>query len=348
MEYRIKRGAQEFGPYSLADLKRYLQEGRIAPTDLAKSEGMYDWQPVADVAGTMDIPPPTPSASGVDLGGVPPSMVGPPQPTESSSLFAALVGSFFSADLYREAAARWTGGRAAAYLLLLVSLCWLPSMFQLDAGIREFVEKEIAESIADFPAVRVSGGEAFVDGPQPYVLLDLETGDPLLILDTTGAVVSLEDSAARVLLTRDKLFFQDDHQTRIVELSQFEGLELDRSSLEYFFGLMSPWLAIGIYPFVAVGALAYRLLVAAFWALIGLIVAKATGATLDFPALFHIAAVAMTPMYLLNTILSFSRTPIPMGFLISISLVLGYLVFGVRSTKLVARQPNVMAAGGSM
>ena len=58
MDYRIKRGDQEFGPYGLVDLKRYVTEGRIAATDLAKSEGMEDWAPVSQVIGDMVIPQP--------------------------------------------------------------------------------------------------------------------------------------------------------------------------------------------------------------------------------------------------------------------------------------------------
>ena len=64
MNYRIKRGDEEFGPYSLVDLKRYVGEGRIAPTDLAKSEGMDGWAPVSQVTGDMEIPAPAPLATG--------------------------------------------------------------------------------------------------------------------------------------------------------------------------------------------------------------------------------------------------------------------------------------------
>ena len=55
MNYRIKRGDQEFGPYSLAELKQYIAEGRIIPTDLARNEGMEDWEPIAEVTGNVDV-----------------------------------------------------------------------------------------------------------------------------------------------------------------------------------------------------------------------------------------------------------------------------------------------------
>src|SRR5262249_10356395 len=57
MEYRLKRGDQEFGPYSLSDLQNYLQTGHVAATDLAFSEGMTDWVPVSQVLGDIPFPP---------------------------------------------------------------------------------------------------------------------------------------------------------------------------------------------------------------------------------------------------------------------------------------------------
>lgn len=56
MNYRIKRGDQEFGPYSLADLQRYLQTGHVLATDLALSEGMSDWIPVSQILGDIPVP----------------------------------------------------------------------------------------------------------------------------------------------------------------------------------------------------------------------------------------------------------------------------------------------------
>jgi hypothetical protein len=56
MNYRIKRGDQEFGPYSLSDLQRYLQTGHVLAGDLAQSEGMSEWIPVSQILGDIPIP----------------------------------------------------------------------------------------------------------------------------------------------------------------------------------------------------------------------------------------------------------------------------------------------------
>src|SRR5271154_1914516 len=53
MQYFVKRGEEKFGPYTLAELQRYVQSGNIAPTDLAQSEGMTDWAAVAQILGNI-------------------------------------------------------------------------------------------------------------------------------------------------------------------------------------------------------------------------------------------------------------------------------------------------------
>ena len=46
MKYFIGRGEQEFGPYSLEEIRRYVGTGNIAPSDLAREEGGASWTPV--------------------------------------------------------------------------------------------------------------------------------------------------------------------------------------------------------------------------------------------------------------------------------------------------------------
>lgn len=56
MNYMVKRGEESFGPYTLADLQKYLQEGRVLPGDLAQSEGMTEWVPVSQIVGNIPLP----------------------------------------------------------------------------------------------------------------------------------------------------------------------------------------------------------------------------------------------------------------------------------------------------
>jgi GYF domain 2 len=58
MKYYIQRQLNEYGPYTLADLQRYVAQGSILLTDLTRSEGMTEWTPVSQVLGNIPIPAP--------------------------------------------------------------------------------------------------------------------------------------------------------------------------------------------------------------------------------------------------------------------------------------------------
>jgi hypothetical protein len=57
MKYFIKRGQENFGPYSLTEVQEYVQSGRVITTDLAQSEGMPSWVPVSQILGNIPAAP---------------------------------------------------------------------------------------------------------------------------------------------------------------------------------------------------------------------------------------------------------------------------------------------------
>jgi hypothetical protein len=63
MNYYITRGGQQYGPYSLADLQKYVAAGNILPTDMARSDNMSQWLPVSQILSNIGAPqPPQPAA----------------------------------------------------------------------------------------------------------------------------------------------------------------------------------------------------------------------------------------------------------------------------------------------
>jgi hypothetical protein len=85
MHYYVSRGGQTYGPYTLADLQRYVASGHILLNDLAKSEEMAQWAsvgqilnaPAADDASQLPEPE-TPAASATPPAAAP---YYPPTPT---------------------------------------------------------------------------------------------------------------------------------------------------------------------------------------------------------------------------------------------------------------------------
>ena len=58
MHYQISRNGQQYGPYTLEDIQRYVTSGNILPTDMAKSDEMADWVPVSQLIASGQAPPP--------------------------------------------------------------------------------------------------------------------------------------------------------------------------------------------------------------------------------------------------------------------------------------------------
>jgi len=59
MHYQISRNGQQYGPYTLEDIQRYVGTGNILPTDMAKSEEMPDWVPVSQLVASAPTAAPT-------------------------------------------------------------------------------------------------------------------------------------------------------------------------------------------------------------------------------------------------------------------------------------------------
>jgi hypothetical protein len=86
MNYFVSRDGQQYGPYTLADLQRYLASGNILPTDMARSEGMQDWVPVSQITGNIDVNAPAAAPQG--YGQVPTYAAAPGYPQPGQPLAA--------------------------------------------------------------------------------------------------------------------------------------------------------------------------------------------------------------------------------------------------------------------
>src|SRR5689334_21689051 len=53
LTYYISRRSEQYGPYSMAQLERYVGEGRIARTDFARTEDSEEWVPVQQLLGGL-------------------------------------------------------------------------------------------------------------------------------------------------------------------------------------------------------------------------------------------------------------------------------------------------------
>jgi len=98
MLYHVSRNGQNYGPYTLEDLQKYVASGNVLLTDLAKSDDMRDWVPVAQVLGVAPSAP-VAYAPPIQPGYPPPQVMAyPDAPNLSWGL--VLLFAFFTCSLF--------------------------------------------------------------------------------------------------------------------------------------------------------------------------------------------------------------------------------------------------------
>ncbi|MEY2584157.1 MAG: domain 2 [Verrucomicrobiota bacterium] len=85
MQIFIARNNQQLGPFDLATIQAQLNDGSLAPSDLAWYEGAAGWAPLSTVPGIVIGAPP------VKPGPPPPPAVAPPPPPRSSAPAPAAI-----------------------------------------------------------------------------------------------------------------------------------------------------------------------------------------------------------------------------------------------------------------
>jgi hypothetical protein len=103
MQYHISRDGQNYGPYTVEDLQRYVASGNVLLTDMARPEDGTEWVTVSQVLGTaagepVAAAPVVPGGYGIPGAAMPVSGVYPDPPNLHWGL--VLVISIFTCGLF--------------------------------------------------------------------------------------------------------------------------------------------------------------------------------------------------------------------------------------------------------
>jgi hypothetical protein len=243
-----------------------------------------------------------------------------------------LYMAFYSRDLYRGIARSWSTGICLLYMLSLVALCWIPGMIRLDTDITHYIDNEIPKFESQMPEITISKGEASIAEQQPYIIKDPESGDPVVIIDTTGKTKSLSGSKATALLTKNQLLIRSGSNERpMFNLSDFDDIKIDRTTFHSWLEAFTEWFALLIYPFAVILEFLYRMVQVLIYAVVGAIFSRFVDTGLNYRMLFKVCTVAMTPLIMLNMLAYFFRIEVPFPFFVNSAIATGYLIFAIRS-----------------
>jgi hypothetical protein len=240
--------------------------------------------------------------------------------------------SFFSRDLYRDVRTNWKG-TGFLYLLLLLSITWLPVMAKLHGVMSEGIKQEAPKYIVQVPKITILHGEVSIDRPVPYTISDPDSSTPLLVIDTSGSVTSFEQTTALALLTKNKFMYRESNgtETRIYDLSKIEDFSLDRDRVNGWVQAFGKYFSVVAYPVALAASFVYRILQMLLYAAIGMLFVKMLKAPLDYPTVLRLASVSITPVILLSTLQMLTGLHIPAYWLVCFVIAMGYLFFAVKS-----------------
>src|SRR6185503_9036577 len=125
------------------------------------------------------------------------------------SIFHPLVLSFFSKSLYRDVGKNWRG-TGLLYLLIILAILWIPTIIKGQLATSAWVTGDSKEITKQIPPITITKGQVSTDVPMPHVIKDPKTGEDIAIIDTTGTYKDLDNSDAKLLLTKSKLIVKRD------------------------------------------------------------------------------------------------------------------------------------------
>jgi hypothetical protein len=220
------------------------------------------------------------------------------------SMIQAPVLAFFSKELYRDVGRNWRA-RSFIYLLLLVAACWIPEALEMRARMTRFAGGQGAAVVQQIPPITITDGIVSIDAEQPHAITEPDSEEVFAILDTTGEVTSLDDTPARVLLTRNQLFGRKSTgELRIYNLSDVKEFRLDRDLAQRWLDLATSWIIVLVAPVLILGSYVLKIAQALLYAIVGILIAKNVDADLGYGALVSLAMVALTPAIVAKTLMS--------------------------------------------
>lgn len=238
----------------------------------------------------------------------------------------ALYLSFFSADLYRDVAKHWKG-IGLLYLVLLLAITWLPSGFRVFSGLKAFSTDKGAALAQQMPRITISNGEMRADPPGRHELKEPATGEVFGVIDDTIDQVPDEAPGDMMVLTRKEFGTFQRNQRRVWKLQPGVNYELSSADVQQFLSRAPYWAAPTAYVAGVAGSLVFRTLQILLYGAIGLWFAGRAKAAIDYTTAVRLAAVAVTPVIVLRTILWFMPTEPawyvrwPVAFVITILLI---------------------------
>jgi len=249
------------------------------------------------------------------------------------SFFKKILHSFYSADVYKYVAFEETNTTGFKYLLLLISIFWAPEIIKLHLDISHYIKNDLPQFIEKFPVIKITNGTASFDKPSPYIITDEETENDIIIFDTSGYYISLENTEAKVLITDSKVLVKkSDIETREFNFSTINNFILTHEKI-YSWSEWGNYLSIFFYIFIIPLAFIYRALQALIYSVIGLLFQSILKTDYSFQTIYRLSILAITPAFIFDKALGYFDFDFTGWSYICLFMSLSYLFIALKANR---------------
>ncbi|MFH1855987.1 MAG: DUF1189 domain-containing protein [Candidatus Omnitrophota bacterium] len=182
---------------------------------------------------------------------------------------------------------------AVKYFVTLLLICILLISVGLSLRVKPIFNSLADWAMGNLPSINIQDGKASVDARMPFVI---KKGNVVVILDTTGETISIDDSIKQgVLLTANKLIYkQSDIQTNTYELAKIKNLTIDKATIvKWKKGFLKAF-----FPFICIMSLIYyplaKIVQVLFFSLIPLMLNNIRNLKLKYVDILKISIFALT------------------------------------------------------
>lgn len=240
--------------------------------------------------------------------------------------------SFFSNPLYRDVAQRWRG-LALGYLLMLLAVTWLTNFWRLNTIAEDFRQNDLPPILEQVPRLEILDSEVKTDVKMPYRIIDPKTQETLVVIDTSATEDDFDRLNTAILITKDKLISNRNSFSRSFNLSDLEGVVIEKESLGQFINSSIRWTRTLAYPMLVLNSWGYRFFQALLFGVLGLMIANTVQVQLSYAALVRLSIIGLTPVILIRTLLDFFSMSLPLWWLIAFAITVVYLYQAIKANQ---------------
>ncbi|MBI4963954.1 MAG: DUF1189 family protein [Desulfomonile tiedjei] len=235
--------------------------------------------------------------------------------------------------------ARWICAQSAVVAIAAVLFCAAISAFGLvwanAPRLESFLNWAVEKYDVTLPQITFKNGHASIREKQPYIIDTGGEKDVAIVIDTRDGKENeapnyLKEADSGVVLTGESLVTKDRGQIRIISLKDMPDFVFNSRNLQ---DLLDQFLPTVIWYGTIVVILYFLLMKPLQVLILGLIPyfgAQTYSVALTFGQAMKIAAIAMIPPVLLDTLVQFADTRLPFAFVLYFGLYIVLLCLAVR------------------